>query len=429
MRSPLDPAAVADDIGHIIHRTPARVVRPGDQAEVEALIRWAAARGMHLAARGRGHSTFGRSQVEGGVVLDMAGMAHVGPVDESRVRVGAGATWKDVLAATLPYGLSPPVVPDYLDLSVAGTVVVGGVGSMTSRHGLVCDNVAELRIVTATGEWLTCSRVRNVEAFDAVRAGLGQIGVITEVDLELVPAPESVNPIERFYPDLASMLADVRSMVRERRFDEVQAAVVRNLDGHEGWIYRVEAADHNPARLEPDACSYLEWLERLAPLAQLLDARHRLSLPNPWLMTFIGDSQVDALAGAELNAPTTPADLGPMGRINVSPIETEAIRAPLFRAPAEELCWTFNLVRMPPVADADRLLDVNAATYARVREAGGTLYPVSALPMSPDAWRGHFGPSAFASLEAAKSRYDPDRMLTPGYDVFGAAVPSLSRGA
>ena len=66
---------------------------------------------------------------------------------------------------------------------------------------------------------------------------------------------------------------------------------------------------------------------------------------------------------------------------------------------------------------SDRLVDANKATYGRVKAAGGTLYPVSAFPMSKGEWRDHFG-SAFGQLDAAKQQYDPDEILTPGYEIF-----------
>lgn len=52
-----------------------------------------------------------------------------------RVVVEAGATWSDVLRATLAQGKAPPVLTDYLELSVGGTLIVGGVGGTTSAFG------------------------------------------------------------------------------------------------------------------------------------------------------------------------------------------------------------------------------------------------------------------------------------------------------
>ncbi|MEV0804271.1 FAD-binding protein [Kribbella sp. NPDC050281] len=79
-----------------------------------------------------------------------------------------------------------------------------------------------------------------------------------------------------------------------------------------------------------------------------------------------------------------------------------------------------NFVRMPTTGDTDdanRLVETNEAVYRRVKAAGGTLYPVSALPLSKDEWRDHFG-SAYGQLDAAKRQYDPNKILTPGYPIF-----------
>jgi FAD/FMN-containing dehydrogenase len=82
--------------------------------------------------------------------------------------------------------------------------------------------------------------------------------------------------------------------------------------------------------------------------------------------------------------------------------------------------YAFNFVRVPATddaANAQRLVDVNKQVYGRVKAAGGTLYPVSALPLDRNGWRQHFG-SAFRDLENAKRRYDPSDVMTPGYEVF-----------
>ncbi|MGD9694628.1 MAG: hypothetical protein AB7V42_03090 [Thermoleophilia bacterium] len=90
--------------------------------------------------------------------------------------------------------------------------------------------------------------------------------------------------------------------------------------------------------------------------------------------------------------------------------------------PRDPLRFVFNLVRLPATGDraeADRLLRDNRAAYDRIRDAGGTLYPVSALPMSPEDRRRSLGP-AHASLEPARRILDPGGILTPGYEVFAA---------
>jgi cytokinin dehydrogenase len=88
--------------------------------------------------------------------------------------------------------------------------------------------------------------------------------------------------------------------------------------------------------------------------------------------------------------------------------------------PPDPLVHAFNLIRLPAADDAGearRLVAANRAAYERIRDAGGTLYPVSALPMSGADRRAHLGP-AFERLEAAQRAFDPDDVITPGYEVF-----------
>src|SRR5262249_30553885 len=62
---------------------------------------------------------------------------------------------------------------------VGGTLSVGGIGGMSHLYGMQTDNVLELNVVVADGRELTCSATQNTDLFNAVRAGLGQVGIIT----------------------------------------------------------------------------------------------------------------------------------------------------------------------------------------------------------------------------------------------------------
>jgi FAD/FMN-containing dehydrogenase len=377
---------------------------------------------------------YGRAQARGGIVADLRRLRAIHDVGHDRVVVDAGATWREVLAATLPRGLAPPVLPDYLDLTVGGTLVVGGVGGRTWRHGAASDNVLELRVVTGRGEQVACSPTRDQRLFDAMRAGLGEVAVVTRATLPLVPAPRTVRRFLLFYPDLTAMVGDQRRLAAEHRFEAVQGAILAAPAG--GWTFRLELvkelsgsppddgellaglADDRP-RAEPSTLPYLDYLDRLVTLEQALRANGQWWFPHPWLTTFVGDAAVEPVVAGEL-ARLTPADLGPLGQVALSPILRASVRSPLLRLPADPLCYAFNLIRLPPTDDpavAGRLVAANRAAYERVRDAGGTLYPVSAFPMSPADWRGHFG-AAFGPLAEAKDEHDPGRVLTPGYEVF-----------
>ncbi|OWY64597.1 FAD linked oxidase [cyanobacterium TDX16] len=426
-------AAAADDFGHIVRRTPESVLLPGSARDVATTILWTSGRSRKIAPQGQSHSVYGRAQVSDGTAIDMTQLRAVQDVQDDRVVVGAGAKWSEVLAATLPQGLTPPVLTGYLELSVGGTLVVGGVGSTISRYGVQSDNVLELEVVTGRGQKVTCSPHSNADLFDAVRAGLGQVAVITRATLNLVPAPEQVRRYLLIYPDLRTLLTDERLLVTDNRFDAVEGAV---LPTPGGWKYRLDAVKQfsvNPpdddtllADLTDDRSTaeigtlpYFDYLNRLATLEQNLRSNGQWFYPHPWLTTFVGDSSVESVVGDELTR-LTPEDLGTFGQVVLSPFRRQAITTPLLQMPTDDLLYAFNLIRIPTTDDtteADRLVKANRAIYERVRAAGGTLYPVSAFPMSRDDWRSHFG-SVWERLCDAKRNFDPRQVLTPGYEVF-----------
>ncbi|HEV7651680.1 MAG TPA: FAD-binding protein [Actinophytocola sp.] len=427
--------AAADDFGHIVHKTPVGVLTPESSRDVETTVRWTRALRGTIAPQGQSHSVWGRSMTSNGVVVDMSALHSVRSVQSDRVVVDAGAKWSEVLAATLPQGKTPPVLADYLELSVGGTLVVGGVGGTTSSYGVQADNVIELEVVTGRGDKVTCSPHRNSDLFDAVRAGLGQVGIVTSATLKLVAAPASVRRFLLVYPDLATFLHDARLLSGDNRFDAVQGAILPSPAG--GWVYRLDAAKYFTGDAPDDAAltaglsdvaasrqastlAYFDYLNRLAGLEAALRGNGQWFFPHPWLTTFIGDSRVESVVSDELTRVNPPADLGMFGQVVLSPIKRSAISSPLLRTPSDSLVYAFNFVRVPTTADAanaQRLVDVNKQIYGRVKAAGGELYPVSALPMSQGDWRQHFG-SAFGRLENAKRRYDPSDVMTPGYEVF-----------
>ncbi|TAI62819.1 FAD-binding protein [Bradyrhizobium sp. Leo170] len=427
-------AAAADDFGRIIRKEPRAVLKPAESEDIATVMRWAAERGLKVAARGQGHSTYGRSLTDG-IVVDMRGLNRIGDVEADRIVVEAGATWQSVLDATLARGLTPAVLTNYLGLSVGGTIAIGGIGGTSSRYGMQADHVLELSVVTGDGRELTCSATENPDLFDAVRAGLGQCGIITRASLRLARAPDRVRRYQLFYRDLASLTADQRRMLTAGRFDQLQGAILP--DGSSGWRYQLDGAIFYNRDAAPDESTALADLAddrgkavitdltyrddalAFAKLENLLRSKGQWSIPQPWLFTFLRGSNAEQVA-REIVGGLSNGDVGPFGRITCYPMLTDAFRAPLVRLPDESIVVPFNLVRIPSDTDAAsiaRTVAANRAFYDRIRKAGGFLYPVSAFPMSSDDWREHFGPK-WPLLRDARQRYDPHNLLTPGYNLF-----------
>jgi FAD/FMN-containing dehydrogenase len=324
----------------------------------------------------------------------------------------------------------PPVLPDYIGQTVGGTLSVGGVGGMSYRHGAQVDHVLQLSVVTGTGHQVQCSATLNCDLFEAALAGQGQLAVITQAVLRLVPAPSAVRLYDLLYADLPTMIGDLDRLMDEERFEQLEAWALPRPDGT--WTYLLEAiAFHVPAG-PPDDAALLTGLRHLPAATQTADmsfwdwsSRVPLNLPkqpHPWIDLIVPGSAIAAFVG-EVQATIKPLAPGDQFSILLIPAKPARFTRPLFRAPKEEHAFGFDILRYSPYDPGviEQILDYNRMLYDKNRDLGGTHYPISALRLTAEDWRRHYGPH-WKKLLAAKRRYDPDNVLAGGPDVLGQAA-------
>jgi cytokinin dehydrogenase len=427
--------AAADDYGHAIHRRPQAVLQPGSIADVARLIDFARRHGIQVAARGQGHSTLGQAQVAAGVVIDMSSLATIHQVNPGDALVDGGVRWSDLLARTIPLGLAPPTLNDYIDLSIGGTLSVGGVGAQAFRQGPQVDNVLEMTVVTGRGEIVSCTASHNRQLFDAVRSGLGQFGVIVRARVKLVPAPPMTRYYQLPYTDLHVFLGDLLALIENGRFDTVQGFAAPVSTG--GWSYSLEVTKGFTPGHEPDDAvllaglgflsgqqtsqdiSYFDYLNRLAPTVALLKQIGVWFFPHPWMDLLVPADRAESFIGGTLDA-LDPADLG-QGPILIYPYRRNRFRAPNFRVPeGGDNFFLFALLRtaIPPTPERSaELVAANRALFEQARAVGGFFYPIDSVPMSPQDWRRQFGPR-WPLFFADKKLFDPQALLAPGQNIF-----------
>ncbi len=431
-----DRSAAADDFGHIAHHLPRAVLRPGDIEDVAAMLRFCRSNRIPAAPRGQAHATNGQAQVAGGVVISTATLDAI-EVGEGRVTVEAGAHWSSVLQATLPAGLTPPVLTDYLELSVGGTLSVGGIGGQTQHFGAQVDNVLELEVVTGAGERVTCSAARHPDLYHAVLAGLGQCAVVVRATLALRPAPVNVRHYILFYPTFDAMAADQRRALADGRFSFLEGEAQAMPDGSPGWQFFIEAAayfDSTPpddqaligdlhyqrGTEQLDTLGYFDFLNRLAPDVAFLESTGEWFDPHPWWNVFVPGHAADAFVTSVMSG-LTQADIGASGVILIYPLRRAVLRTPLLRMPEDETVFLFSILRTgAPDAGAistDAMINANRVLFDQVRDLGGFQYPIGSIPFAPADWRAHYGPE-WPFFAAARRRFDPRGILTPGQGIF-----------
>ncbi|MFI9552895.1 FAD-binding oxidoreductase [Nonomuraea endophytica] len=165
----------------------AAVVEAADADDVAALVRYARRAGMTVTAQPSGHGASG--DVDGLILLRTGLLNDVEVRAQERVvRVGAGAKWGQVLAATGPLGLTA-LSGSAPGVSVTGYTLGGGVGWFSRKHGFASDSVRAIHIVDADGEPGRVTAESDPELFWALRGGGGDFAVVTALELELYPMP------------------------------------------------------------------------------------------------------------------------------------------------------------------------------------------------------------------------------------------------
>jgi FAD/FMN-containing dehydrogenase len=198
----------------MIRRRPAVVARCASPADVADAIAYARGNGLALAVRAGGHSVAGLSLVDDGLVIDVRGMADVEVDVQRRVaRVGGGATWSQFDRATQPYGLAT-TGGRVSTTGVAGLTLGGGSGWLERKHGLACDNLLAVELVTAEGEQVRASASEHPDLFWALRGGGGNFGVVTAFEFALHPVGHEVFAGLALYPaargrELMTLFRDV----------------------------------------------------------------------------------------------------------------------------------------------------------------------------------------------------------------------------
>src|SRR4051812_30453820 len=153
-------------------------------ADVRRAVLTARARGLRVAVRATGHGTFAEPS-PGTLLIDTSRMRTVLVDSERRTaRVGAGATWGDVIEAAAPFGLAPDSGTN-ATVGVTGFTFGGGHGFLSRKHGLAADNLLRADVVTADGELLTASEDRRSGLFWALRGAGGQFAVATSLEVRL----------------------------------------------------------------------------------------------------------------------------------------------------------------------------------------------------------------------------------------------------
>ena len=169
-----------------------------------------------------------RTRVPG---LDVTGLDRVIAVDPSRrtAEVGGMCTYEHLVAATLPHGLSPLVVPQLRTITLGGAVTGLGIESASFRNGLPHESVLEMDILTGAGDVVTARpEGEHADLFRGFPNSYGTLGYATRLRIQLEPVLPFVELRHVRFHTIEALVEALARIVAAR---EHQGERVDYLDG------------------------------------------------------------------------------------------------------------------------------------------------------------------------------------------------------
>ena len=165
---------------------PALVVGVTNEADVQAAVRFAGARGLPVAVNRTGHHVV--SAARDALLINTRRMNGV-TIDagEQTARIDAGVLWGQVVQEASTVGLAP-MNGSAPTVGAIGYSLGGGHSVAWSRSkGYAVDHILSLDVVTADGRLRHVTPEDEPELFWALRGGMGNFGVVTAMVCELFP--------------------------------------------------------------------------------------------------------------------------------------------------------------------------------------------------------------------------------------------------
>ena len=246
----------------------ARQFAPAHETEIVAAVQDARRSGARIRCVGAGHS-FTPIVETSDTLIDFSRMRGVTDVDADRRRVSAlpGTLISEFGEPLWEAGLALHNQGDIDTQTIAGVVATGTHGSGLAQRSF-SGAVRRVRLVTGQGEVLDVDD-QQPELLGAAQVALGLLGVMTELELDVVPAYLLAERIE--YLDYQDLIASWPEAIRRHR--HFSCFWMPSDDSAE--LYGLEV----PSGASMTDCCYVKIYDEVVPDA---DDRVIITTPNAW---------------------------------------------------------------------------------------------------------------------------------------------------
>jgi xylitol oxidase len=254
-----------------------KIHRPASVAELQRLVAASAC----VRALGTGHS-FSRIADTPGDLVSAARLPKIMTVDAERatVTVSAGVRYGELAPHLHAAGYALRSLASLPHISVAGACATGTHGSGNS-NGNLATAVCAMELITADGDAVTMSRKADGDRFRGAVVGLGALGIVTSLSLDIVPAfgirqyvYENL-PYEQLYEHLTDIFASAYSV---SLFTDWRGSRIRQV-----WL-KQRVGEHDPPT--PGTRWYgalpADGPRHPVPGLPAANSTQQLGVPGPW---------------------------------------------------------------------------------------------------------------------------------------------------
>ena len=410
----------------MIDKHPAFIARCAGVADVIDSVNFARANNLVVAVRGGGHNVAGNAVCDGGLLIDLSRMKSV-RVDPARrtARAEPGVTWREFDHATQTFGLAT-TGGQISTAGIAGLTLGGGWGYLARKHGLACDNLLSVDLVTADGQFLTASAAENADLFWGLRGGGGNFGVVTSFEYQLHTVGPVFAGIVAYPIQKAKTVLELFRQVTSAAPDELACDIVLITlpDGapivgmnicYNGSIAEGERGGR------PLRSAGSPVLDQVGPIPytaaqQLLDGFYPFGLQSYWKSSFlkeISDGAIDTMV-AHCGRRPTPICHGIIEHQLGGAVRRADREATAFAHRDVEYSFLSVGVCADP-GDAEKCVRWGREFWTAMQpySTGGVYvnYLGREADEGPERIKAAYGPEKYARLVALKNKYDPTNLF------------------
>jgi FAD/FMN-containing dehydrogenase len=416
-----------------VDQQPAAIAFPANEDDVQAIVRYAAAKGLRVAPQRTGHNAAPIVSLEDAILLktDLLDGVEI-DVPAMTVRVGSGVKWESVVprVSDLGFAVLHGSTPD---VSIAGYGLGGGVGWYGRKHGLFTNSITAIELVTADGVLRRVDHEHEPELFWALRGGGGSFGVVTALEFRMFPISEvyagalffpwerSAEVLHAWREWTETVPDDVTSVGRILQFPPLDLVP----EPFRGKAFAVVHA--YVLGTEEDGAALLAPLRalgpeidtiRMVPPVELSEMHMDPPDPLPYLgehlvLGELSHETIDdlvAAAGPDSGSKLVSVEVrhvgGALGR-------TGSDHGALDRLPGEWLYFGIGLVLDEETAAATRR-DLHQVTGSLREQRSGSYLNFEEDPADPASF---YGADTYRRLRAVKAAVDPDELILSNHPI------------